>query len=144
DELLGLHFVDGTGAPWTVRTFPRRNATDMSAWYAVLCRPFHSGPRAVRAGEIIQRTCVRLVANPTGGPWATGTSGVSCTWGVTSDGAAPSLAIDVPGLDNRRYRIRADWAERTASVQARPAHAGMEQDASSRHPGHTGSTGGRA
>ena len=35
----------------------------------VLCRPLRSGPRTLRPGEVAQRACARLVANPPGEGW---------------------------------------------------------------------------
>jgi hypothetical protein len=109
DELLGVQFLDDAGDRWTIRTFPQRNATDMSAWYAILCRPFRSGARVLPAGAIVQQTCARLVANPAAG-WR---SDATCTW---AHGAAPAVVVHVAGLDGHRYRVDADWARRTVDV----------------------------
>ena len=109
DDLLGVQFLGGPATPWTVRTFAQRNATDMSAWYAILCRPLRSGPQRLSAGGVVEQTAARLVANPEG-EWR---AGGSCVW---SQGDAPAAAIDVDGLDGRRYRLSADWAQRRIDV----------------------------
>ncbi len=109
DDLLGVQFVDGSAAPWTVRTFPQRNATDMSAWYAILCRPLRAGPQVLPAGATAQQTCVRLVANPEGN-WL---SAARCAW---SGGEAPGVVVHVDGLDGARYRLSADWSQRTIEL----------------------------
>jgi hypothetical protein len=110
DDLLGVQFVDGAREPWTVRTFPRRNATNSSLWYDVLCRPLRSGPRPFEAGEVVQRTCARLAANVSGDDWV---SSAACAWG----GERPSIEVCVDGLDGRRYQIVADWTLRTVMVR---------------------------
>jgi hypothetical protein len=111
DNLLGVQFLDGSGEPWTIRTFPRRNATDMSAWYAILARPLHSGRRDFATGAIVQRTCTRLVANVAGTEWLGSTI---CDWPTGS-----ALAVELPGLDHQRYCITANWRDRTVSIDTR-------------------------
>ncbi len=110
DDLLGVQFLDGAAEPWTLRTFRERNATDMSAHYAILCRPLRSEIRSVAAGGIAQQTCVRLVARAAGTGW---TAPATCAW---SDGREPALRLEPAGLDGGRYRIAADWAARTVEV----------------------------
>ncbi|MBI3973336.1 MAG: hypothetical protein HY332_18860 [Chloroflexi bacterium] len=116
DDLLGAELLDDAAEPWTVRTFPQRNATDMSAWYAVLCRPLHSGPRQFPGGAIVQQSCVRMVANPAEGDWR---SGGACHW-ETDDRAgqepAPRLRVRMAGMDGITYRIIADWGARVVEV----------------------------
>jgi hypothetical protein len=119
DDLLGVQFVDESdqsGEPWTVRTFPSRNATDMSAWYAILCRPLLTTPRAFPIGGLVQRTCVRLVANVAGDEWV---APVACRWRPWRAGEAPSLTIEAPGLDGALYRIDAGWGARAVTLQRR-------------------------
>jgi hypothetical protein len=118
DDLLGVQFLDEPRQPWSVRTFARRNATDMSAWYAILCRPCRSGVRRFLAGAAVQRTCTRLVANVDGAEWA---SASTCSWrdAVRSTAAvddAPILRVDLPGLDGQRYRVIADWSGHRVAV----------------------------
>jgi hypothetical protein len=112
DDLLGLQFLDATDEPWALRAFPERNATDMSAWYSVLCRPLHSGPRPLPAGAVLQQMCVRLVANVSGRDWL---APAACAWG---DGPGPAVTVDVRGMDDRRYHVAADWAARTVSFES--------------------------
>ncbi|MBI3973329.1 MAG: hypothetical protein HY332_18825 [Chloroflexi bacterium] len=118
DDLLGIEFLDESGAahePWTIRTFPQRNATDMSAWYATLCRPLRSAPRQFPAGAAVQQTCVRLVANPVGAAWRTV---ATCRWRTApeaSEPPAPRLEAIVTGFDGVDYRVVADWHRRAVS-----------------------------
>jgi len=111
DDLLGIQFLDDTREPWSVRTCPQRAASNASLWYAILCRPLRSGPRALAAGAVAQRTCVRFAANVSGSGWLTR---ANCAW----RDECPGLEVRVDGLDGRRYRIAADWEEHTVSVQA--------------------------
>ncbi len=111
DDLLGVQFLDSSGEPWTLRTSPERNATDLSAWYAVLCRPLRRKSHAGAEGAVLQQTCVRLVARPEVDSWLIAAAPV---WG---DGPEPSLRLDVTGLDGAAYRIESDWAARAVTVQ---------------------------
>jgi len=112
DDLLGVELLDDSCEPWTVRVSPERNATDLSAWYAVLCRPLHSGLERRAAGEVVQQTCLRLVSRP--GREAAWMSAARAAW---SGGPTPALRLDLRGLDGVSYRIDADWAARRIALE---------------------------
>ena len=81
------------------------------------------------AGECVQQTCERLVANPsTSSDRENGDDSApswvvpaECDWRRVETGV--QLSVEIAGLNGQRFTIAADWAARTVAVRpgGRPA-----------------------